>query len=129
MAWIDDDVMALLESCTRWPAAHAGPVPAGLRRSDTTLSSFSVPVRWPPTIGSAWPTTRSTRRPQAACRRGRVAGIEAVSIGDDPSAACGLVDVWSTRHRSRAVRSGLQRCIVRAGRWGDPAETSPGAEP
>jgi hypothetical protein len=26
MAWIDDDVMPLLESCTRWPAAHAGPV-------------------------------------------------------------------------------------------------------
>ena len=31
MAWIDDDVTPLLEPCTRWPGAHAGPVPAGLR--------------------------------------------------------------------------------------------------
>jgi hypothetical protein len=41
----------------------------------------------------------------------------------------GLVHVWSTIHRRRAVRSGLQRYIVRPGRRGDPAKMGPGGEP
>jgi hypothetical protein len=40
-----------------------------------------------------------------------------------------LVHVWSTRHRNRAVRNGLQRCIVRPGSRSNPPETGPGAEP
>src|ERR1043166_2468319 len=38
-----------------------------------------------------------------------------------------LVHVWSTRHRSRAVRNGLQRCMVRPGCRCDPGETGRGA--
>jgi hypothetical protein len=41
----------------------------------------------------------------------------------------GLVHVWSTRHRNRAVPNGLQRCMVRPGGRCDPAETRTGAEP
>jgi hypothetical protein len=48
---------------------------------------------------------------------------------ETPTLAPGVVHVWSTCHRNRAVRSGLQRYIIRAGgRW-DPGETGPGAEP
>jgi hypothetical protein len=83
MAWIDDDVMPLLESVPAGQLRTRDQSPAGRRRSDTTLSSFSVPVRWAPAICSASPTTRSTRRRQAACRGGRGAGTEAVSMGDD----------------------------------------------
>ena len=35
--------------------------------------------------------------------------------------------VWSLRHRSRAVRNGLQRCMVRPGCRCDPGETGRGA--
>jgi hypothetical protein len=40
-----------------------------------------------------------------------------------------VVHIWSTCHRSPAVRNGLQRCTVRPGRRRDPGETDPGAEP
>ena len=46
-----------------------------------------------------------------------------------PSAARGLVHVWSTSHRNRAVRSGLQRYIVRSGDRRDPGETDPVQNP
>jgi tetratricopeptide (TPR) repeat protein len=39
-----------------------------------------------------------------------------------------LVHVWSTRHRVRAVHSGMQRYIILAGPGCDPADTRPGAE-
>jgi hypothetical protein len=40
-----------------------------------------------------------------------------------------LVHVWSTCHRSRAVRSGFQRYIVRSGRRCHPGGTGPGQNP
>jgi hypothetical protein len=84
MSWTDDDVMPLLDRVPAGQLRTRDQSRRDCKRSNTTLSSFSVPVRWPPAICSASPTTRSTRRRAAACRRGRVAGTEAVSMGDDP---------------------------------------------
>ncbi len=49
-----------------------------------------------------------------------------IARGASLNQVMGLVHVWSTRHRSRAVRTGLQRHVVLPGHRCNPGETSLG---
>ena len=72
-------------------------------------------------IGLAVPTGRSV----LVAEEDRSAGGVRDQTGPGNPTGTRLVHVWSTRHRNPAVRSGLQRCIIRPGRRNDPGEISP----
>jgi hypothetical protein len=116
------------------------------RRSATTARSLSRCIdawlTWPTCVlplpangGSPRPAIRARSRwtvpppPRHLPRPALVARPRPPTVLDRARPSPGLVHVWSTCHRSRAVRNGLQRYVTGAGRRCDPGEQARAENP